>query len=116
MDLHKESPHKESTTAHDPSIFAAASPTPTPLRAVKFGDAPCYKVINGCEMMLRTYHVRMRRHRCALPGRLAPTRPCRRISGLCTSSLSDPALTIFAASSPTSTPGRAIKFRDAPCY
>jgi len=30
--------------------------------------------------------------------------------------LSDPAGTIFAASSLTSTPLRAVKFSDAPCY
>ena len=36
------------------TIFAASSPTSTPLRAVKFGDAPCYYAVNGCATMLRT--------------------------------------------------------------
>jgi hypothetical protein len=29
------------------TIFAVSSPTSTPLRAVKFGDALCYQVVNG---------------------------------------------------------------------
>jgi len=56
------------------SFFAASSPTSTPLRAVKFGDAPCYQAVNGCAATLRTCHVRTRRHTSALQGRLAPTK------------------------------------------
>ena len=53
-------------TPDDPS-----SPTPTPSRAVKFGDAPSYQAASDCAMMLRAYHVRMRCPRSAVQGRLA---------------------------------------------
>jgi hypothetical protein len=48
-------------------VFAASSPTPTPSRAVKFGDAAA----SDCATMLRAYHVQTRCPRSALPGRLA---------------------------------------------
>jgi len=55
------------------TIFTASSPTSTRVRTVKFGDAPSYEAVNGRATTLRTYHVRTRRHRSALQGRLAPT-------------------------------------------
>jgi len=55
------------------TVFAASSPTPTPLRAVKFGDAPCRFAAIVCTTTLRAYNLRARRPRSALQGRLAPT-------------------------------------------
>ena len=59
---------------HHPSTFAASSPTSTPLRAVKFANAPCFYAMNGCATTLRAYHLRTRRPRSALQGRMAPTK------------------------------------------
>jgi len=82
IDLRKESPHKESTysthgvaqrhrtpSLHLCGIFADLDA----MRAVKFGDAPWYYVVNGCAMTLRAYDLRTRRSRNAVEGRLAPT-------------------------------------------
>jgi len=92
----------------DFAFFAAPAPSlrlcgifadSTPLRAVKFSDAPCDDAVNGCATAA------WRRQ-----GR------CRRILRLCTSSLSDPEHTIFAASLPTPKPVHTVKLGDAPCH
>jgi hypothetical protein len=55
------------------TIIAASLPTPTPLRAVSFGDAPFYQVVNPCAMTVRECSLRMRCPRSAVQGRLALT-------------------------------------------
>ena len=46
-------------------VFAASSPTPTPLRAVKFGDASLYQASIHRAMTLRAFHLRTRCPRSA---------------------------------------------------
>jgi hypothetical protein len=61
-----ENPQTENT------IFAASLLPSTPLRAVKFGDAPLYGAVNARAMTLRVFHLRMRSPINAVQGRLAP--------------------------------------------
>jgi len=51
----------------------ASSPTPTPLRAVKFGDAPLCQEVNVSAMTLPDFGLRTRCPRSAVQGCLAPT-------------------------------------------
>ena len=46
-------------------VFATSSPTPTPLRAVKFGDASLYQASIHRAMTLRAFHLRTRCPRSA---------------------------------------------------
>jgi hypothetical protein len=46
-------------------VFAASSPTPTPLRAIKFGDASLYQASIHRAMTLRAFHLRTRCPRSA---------------------------------------------------
>jgi hypothetical protein len=62
-----ENPQTENT------IFAASLLPSTPLRAVKFGDAPLYDAVNARAMTLLVFDLRTRRPRNAVPGRLAPS-------------------------------------------
>ena len=99
------------------TISAAASPTSTPVRAVKPCDAPCSEAMNGCATTLRTYYVQTRRHRSAWHGRPASTEAVSAHSeSLHFQSVRPSSRHIFAASSPTSTPLRAVRSSDAPCY
>jgi hypothetical protein len=94
------------------TICAASSPTPTPLRAVKFsgavliGDGCLHKDVAG-----HPFEDALPQKRRARPlgadvgGRLYTS---------CLAVCQDPEVTISAASSPTPTPVRAVKFNEAP--
>ena len=75
VSAHSQSLNFQTSSLSDPvdTSFTASSPTPTPLRAAKFSDAPLCQALNVSAMPLRAFGFRMRCPRSAVQGRLAPT-------------------------------------------